>query len=324
MPVTNATVLLLPVGSGMAVAAIQALRNDASIRIVGADMNHLAAGMYLVDAAYMMPLIEHPDFFDMLFDIIARESVDIVIPALDPFLIPISRRRQDIERRGAQLLLSPTESLVITRDKWRTYTHVNGHIPVPRSWIVHEEVDASFPLFIKPRAGSGSVQAFRVDDASELDHYFRHIERPIVQEFLTGDEYTVDCLADTDGTLLVSIPRRRMDVRSGVCIKGQIVASDALDDMATKISSLVRFQGPFFFQAMEDAHGTPHLTEINARISGTMSLSSASGWNIHVNAVRTLLGKPVVAAPINYGRYVSRYWKDIYLDEDDLVPVKDV
>ena len=319
MSATSATVLLLPVGSGMSVAAIQAMRSDASIRIVGADMNRLAAGMHLVDAAYMMPLIEHPDFFDMLFDIIARESVDIVIPALDPFLIPISRRRQEIEQRGAQLLLSPTESLMITRDKWVTYNHLYGHIPLPKSWILQEEVEASFPLFIKPRTGSGSVHAFRVDDASQFDYYFRHIELPIVQEFLTGDEYTVDCLAATDGTLLVSIPRKRLDVRNGVCIKGQIVASDVLDDMATKISSLVRFQGPFFFQAIEDAHGTPRLTEINARISGTMSLSSASGWNIHVNAVRTLLGKPVVAAPINYGRYVSRYWKDIYLDADDLV-----
>ena len=129
----------------------------------------------------------------------------------------------------------------------------------------------------------------------------------------------MDCLADTDGTLLVSIPRRRLDVRSGVCTKGQIVASDMLDSMAAKISSLVRFHGPFFFQAIEDARGNPRLTEINARISGTMSLSSASGWNIHVNAVRSLLGRPLVAAPIKYGSYVSRYWKDIYLDEDDLV-----
>ena len=27
----------------------------------------------------------------------------------------------------------------------------------------------------------------------------------------------------------------------------------------------------------------------------------------------------IVAAPIKYGSYVSRYWKDIYLDEGDLV-----
>lgn len=319
MVATDATVLLLPVGSGMAVAAIQALRNDPSIRIIGADMNRLAAGMYLVDAAYVIPLIEHPDFFELLFDIIARESVDVVIPALDPFLIPLSVRRHDIELRGARLLSSPTETLVITRDKWATYNHVKDHVPVPDSWALRKDVGAPFPLFIKPRAGSGSIDAWQVNNAVELDHYFDRIERPIVQELLTGEEYTVDCLADSDGTLLISIPRKRIDVRSGVCTKAQIVASDSLDDMAAKINSLVRFNGPFFFQAIEDAQGTPRLTEINARISGTMSLSSASGWNIHVNAVRTILGMPIVAAPIKYGSYVSRYWKDIYLDEGDLV-----
>ena len=319
MVTTNATVMLLPAGSGMAVAAIQAIRSDPSIRIIGADMNRLAAGMYLADSAYMIPLLEHPEFFDLLFDIIAKESVDVVIPALDPFLIPFAKRRQDIEGHGARLLLSPTRTLLVTRDKWVTYNHIKEHVPVPKSWIAKEAIDVSFPLFIKPRDGSGSVDAQRVDDATELDYYFRHIERPIVQELLPGDEYTVDCLADTDGTLLVSVPRKRLDVRSGVCTKSQIVASDRLDSMASKVSSLVRFSGPFFFQAIEDAQGSPRLTEINARISGTMSLSSASGWNLHINAVRMLLGKPVVASAIKYGSYVSRYWRDIYLDDGDLV-----
>ena len=319
MATTDATVLLLPAGSGMAVAAIQALRRDPSIRIIAADMNRLAAGMYLADAAYMVPLLEHPAFFDLLFDIIAKESVDAVIPALDPFLIPFAERRADIERHGAHLLLSPTKSLRITRDKWITYNHLKAHIPVPTSWIEKEAIDIPFPLFIKPRAGSGSVDAIRLDDDKKLDYYFRHIELPIVQDFLPGVEYTVDCLADTNGRLLTSIPRKRLDVRNGVCTKSQIICSDHLDSMATKVSSLVRFSGPFFFQAIEDAQGIPRLTEVNPRISGTMSLSSASGWNIHVNAVRMLLGKPVVDSAIKFGIYVSRYLKDIYLDDEDLV-----
>ena len=282
-------------------------------------MNRLAAGMYLADAAYMIPLLDHPAFFDLLFDIITKESVDVVIPALDPFLIPFAERREDIEGCGARLLLSPTRSLRITRDKWVTYSHLKEHIPVPKSWIEKEAIDMPFPLFIKPRAGSGSVDAKRLDNAKELDYYFRHIELPIVQDLLPGVEYTVDCLADTSGRLQASIPRKRLDVSNGVCTKSQIIASDQLDNMAAKVSSLVRFSGPFFFQAIEDAQGIPRLTEINPRISGTMSLSSASGWNIHVNAVRMLLGKPMVDSAIKLGIYVTRYWKDIYLDDGDLV-----
>ena len=303
----------------MAVAAIQAMRSDDSIRLIGADMNRLAAGMYLVDRAYMIPLLEDQRFFQLLFDIIIEESVDIVIPALDPFLLPFSRRRHEIERLGARLMVSPTESILITRDKWLTYSLLRDHVPVPTSWIVRETVNVPFPVFIKPRYGSGSVDAFRVNSAEELDYRFGQIESPIVQELLAGDEYTIDCLADESGTLLVSIPRRRLEVKAGVCIKSQIIASDELNDMAAKISSLVRFSGPFFFQAKEDDEGVPRLTEINSRISGTMSLSSASGWNIHLNAVRLALGKPIRTAPIKYGSYVSRYWKDIYLDEIDVV-----
>ena len=208
---------------------------------------------------------------------------------------------------------------MITRDKWKTYCLLKERVPVPRSWIDPKEIDSAFPLFLKPRYGSGSVDTFRVNSIEELNYQIVHVERPIIQEFLPGDEYTVDCLADEDGRLLVSIPRKRIETKAGVCTKSQTVAHDGLNNMATIISSVVRFSGPFFFQAKEDVRGVPRLTEINARMSGTMSLSSAAGWNIHLNAIRLALGKPTKGGPIVYGRYVSRYWKDVYIDERDMM-----
>ena len=89
MTFQRTNVLILPVGSGMAVAAIQAIRHDKSIRLVGADLNPLAAGMYLVDKAYVVPLLRAENFFQSLYDIIASERISVVIPALDQFLFTL-------------------------------------------------------------------------------------------------------------------------------------------------------------------------------------------------------------------------------------------
>ena len=313
------SVLILPVGSGMAIAAIQAMRHDKSIRLVGADLNPLAAGMYLVDKAYIVPRMNARNFFRSLYDIIVSERIAVVIPALDQFLLPFSRRRLEIEQLGAKLIASPSETIMITRDKWKTYCLLKKHVPVPKSWINQNAIDSAYPLFIKPRSGSGSVDAFRVNNEDEMHYQIGHIKHPIIQEFLPGDEFTVDCLAAEDGRLMASVPRKRIETKAGVSTKSQTVAHDGLSNMATIISSVLRFSGPFFLQAKEDIRGVPRLTEINARMSGTMSLSSAAGWNIHLNAVRLALGNPTKGGPIVYGRYVSRYWKDVYIDESDIV-----
>ena len=88
-------------------------------------------------------------------------------------------------------------------------------------------------------------------------------------------------------------------------------------EMAEKIANSMKFFGPFFFQAKEDEEGIPKLTEINPRISGTMSLSSSCGPNIHSLAVRMCMGEKIEIPEIKYGLCMTRYWEEIYLDEKD-------
>lgn len=89
-----------------------------------------------------------------------------------------------------------------------------------------------------------------------------------------------------------------------------------LEDMARKIAGKLKFRGIFFFQAKEDANGIPKLTEINPRIAGTMSLSSASA-NIHSLAVRMMMGEKIKIPKIKE-LYVTRYLDDIYLSKKDV------
>lgn len=308
-------VLIIPAGSGMAIAAIQSLRKDNKIRILTVDCDRMAAGLYLGHKGFIVPKFKQTPFYSAIKKIIKREKIDVIIPALDNILLELSNRKKEFEQIGAKILISEPEAIEITRDKWKTYNKLKNKIPVPASFVEKNKVNIAFPLMIKPRDGSGSINAHKIKSQEELDFFYDRVPNPIVQEFLEGKEYTVDCLADKKGNLMICIPRERIETKAGISVKGKIVKNDKLEKIAKKISESIKFLGPFFFQAKEDKKGNPKLTEINPRISGTMSLSSSSGANIHSLAVRMYMGEKIRKPKINYGLYITRYWEDIYLTD---------
>jgi len=60
-----------------------------------------------------------------------------------------------------------------------------------------------YPLIIKPIAGAGSADTYRVDDGQQLEEILRkvgHVEEVSVEEFIEGEEYTFDTIC-VDGEI---------------------------------------------------------------------------------------------------------------------------
>ncbi len=315
----KSNILIVPGGSGMAVAAIKSLKQDKTMRIISVDVDKLAAGLYLSHRGYLVPDFQNEKFVLAIEKIIKKEKINLIIPSLDTILLDFSKLKSFFKERGADVLVSEPETIEITRDKWKTYNKLKDIIPFPKSFIKKEDVDIKFPLFIKPREGSGSKNAYKVNSKEELDFFYERIKNPIIQEYLSKKEYTADCLADKNNKLLFIICRERIETKAGISSKGRIVRNKKIEDMAAKISENMKFYGPFFFQVKEDKDGVPKLTEINARISGTMSFSSFSGPNIHVLAAKMSRGEKIKKTRIKYGMYVTRYLEDIYLTEKEII-----
>jgi carbamoyl-phosphate synthase large subunit len=312
-------ILVVPAGSGMAVMAIKALRQDNDFIISSADSEYLAPGLYLSHKGHIIPRFDHPDFFESIKDIVTKDHIDIVIPALDTILLAFSQRKKNFEKVGARIQISPPETIKITRDKWETYKRLKYHIPLPRSFIRKEDVDIQYPVFIKPRDGSGSKNAYMISNDKELDFFYGYIPNPIIQEFLGGLEYNVECMADNNGNLLLCMPRERREARAAMCTKSLIVHHSELEKMAERIAKELTFNGPFFFQAIEDSNGIARLSEINARVAGAMCPGSFKNGNMHTIAARLCLGENIETPEIRYGIYHTRYWDEIYLDESELI-----
>jgi hypothetical protein len=83
----------------------------------------------------------------------------------------------------------------------RTPRHVSA-TTVAGVWEAAERI--GYPLIVKPIAGAGSADTYRVDSASELAEvlpFLRHIPELSVEEFVDGEEFTYDTIC-ADGSIL--------------------------------------------------------------------------------------------------------------------------
>ena len=311
-------ILIVPAGSRIATGIIKFLAREKEYQIISADIDKLAPGFYLSDRGYIVSKFSQKKFWSDLKRIIKKERVDLVIPALDPLLIKFAENKKFFDNLKVKILISPSKTIFLTRDKWKTYNLLKNEIPIAKSFIDKNKVNIPYPLFIKPRDGSGSLNAFKINSQEELDFHYKNIQKPIIQEYLEGKEYTVDCLTNTEGNLLCCVPRERIGTQAGVSTKGRIVRNKKIEKIAEKIAQKIKFMGPFFFQ-LKEKKGVLKLVEINPRFGGGMPLSATGGPNIYLLATQMFLGAKIEKTPkIEYGLYFTRYDQEIYLTEKDI------
>ncbi len=330
------TVLFIPAGSGIAISGIKSIKNIEDIKTVAADSDPLAAGLYLAEKKYLIPEFNNPKFFSIIQKIILKEKIDILIPCLDPLLEIIANYGPTkLEKRlGVKILISPPETIKLTRDKWLAYNRFKNILNFPESWIDLDDVPKdTFPLFIKPRKGSGSIGATIVRNQTELEFFFSYLDDPIISEYLEGKEYTVDCLASPKGKLITIIPRERIQSKAGISIKAKFMnVTDEIIEIAKEVNKQLHFIGPFFFQLKQGSDNTLKIMEFNARLSGTMIFSNLAGFNIVEKAIRqfndrdNLISNRTQSNPLLlpgkdfFYEYeaMSRYWEEILIKTHDL------
>ncbi|WP_424017671.1 ATP-grasp domain-containing protein [Halorientalis pallida] len=309
------SVLFTPAGSGMAVTSLKALNEHGDIRTVSTDIDDLSPGLHLADAGYIVPPFDDDEYMASILHIVETEDIDVVVPSLDPILKRFANTKDRFREVGARVMISPPETLTVTQDKWKTYERLGDTLPFPDSWIDIANVDPSDELFIKPRTGSGSEGIHEITSRRDLEFYFERVTDPIVQEYLPGPEYTIDCLTDGSGDLLACVPRKRLDITSGISTKVEVVDDPALVDIARGVADELEFVGPFFVQVKADDDGDPRITEVGARTAGTMCREFVTP-SLQYLAVQQLLGGSVPEPEVEFGRRLSRYWCEQSFDGD--------
>jgi formate-dependent phosphoribosylglycinamide formyltransferase (GAR transformylase) len=142
-------------------------------------------------------------------------SVDRLIGTLEELQVPLAEVREAFGIPGMR-----AEAARNFRDKSRMKSVLQAHgIPCARHRLVSgpDEArafarEASFPLVVKPPAGAGARNTFRIDDDTRLGQWLAAApptrENPaLLEEFLTGEEHSFDSVMVEGRLIFHSISR---------------------------------------------------------------------------------------------------------------------
>lgn len=293
--------------------------------IITTDIDPLAAGIYFSDKHYMVPRYDDKTYLVKLKQICIEEKINFIIPQTDRDCNYFAEHWDFINSwnlKNFQILMPNPETIKIVNDKLlcKKYFTNNG-ILTPLDYSEHENADKLiFPLIIKPRNDSGSKDVFIVKNNIELSYSISKITNPIIEEYISGIEYTVDGAANHDGSVIGLIPRKRITVKGGVSIKGVTEFDPALIQISQKVIRLIKTFGFFCIQFIKK-NGNYYFIEFNPRMGSGIVLSINAGLDLF-----TIFNAYYKKEPIHFendffqeGIYMMQYLTPIFKFENELL-----
>jgi carbamoyl-phosphate synthase large subunit len=298
---THATVLFS--SAGRRVGLIECFRSSAlaagvDLTVLACDLEpDFSAACRVADRAYSVPRCDTQPYIEAMLDIAKNAGVDLIVPTIDTELPLLAGAIERFAAIGTRVHVSPPAVIDIVRDKVRTAEVMEAAgIPVP--WTVPLEAarseEIAWPAFLKPSGGSAS-RGIRIVN-SALDLPSDPDEPMMLQQLLSGPEYTVNMFIDLEGRLKSAVPHRRLRIRAGEVEKGRTERDPMFRRLAEDVArALPDARGVMCFQLIVDKQAGPRVFEVNARFGGGYPLAHFAGGEYARWLLEEVVGLPSTA-----------------------------
>lgn len=312
---------ILFTGVGRRIELIQAFREaalvlDKKLKIYGEDLTLTAPALAYCDEVRQIAGIGEPNYIDDLLKVCKDDNIDLLIPTIDTGLLILAENRERFDTIGTKAMISSREMVKLCRDKnltFQFFVDCGLHAPMPvNDW---EKYNSGYPAFIKPKDGSSSINAFKVENERKLEIYANQIKDYIVQPFVSGREYTIDIFCDWDGNPVSIVPRERLQVRAGEVNKTKIFMDEQMIDESRQLCAAFKPCGAITVQLIRDESGVDWFIEINPRYGGGAPLSMKAGGRSAETVLRLLDGERIEEQKIADGAVYSRFDQSVCVDE---------
>jgi carbamoyl-phosphate synthase large subunit len=294
------------VGSGILHALVRSSPEvRARWRVVAADADPFAWGLYQADAAALLPLAHATNYVAEVTRLVREHHIDAIIPGTEVEIEVLLRNAEAFA--PAVIIANRLELLPLMLDKFETAKRLAslGYTPIPTVPLAEWPSIVArwgFPLIVKPTQGTGGSRGLNlVQDEEELRRLlpqFADRTDVCVQPYV-GDgeqEYTVGVLCDRAGNLIDSIVMhrtliglsllastrvgdRRCSISTGYS-QGFIVKEPAIQAFCEQLALRLRSCGPLNIQLrLDPATKAPWVFEVHPRFSGTTPIRADVGFN---------------------------------------------
>lgn len=246
-------------------------------KIIATDISVMAPAIYMADKYYIVPRIDDENYIPTILDICRTEQIQVVTTLIDPEIMLLAKHRKEFEEIGVEVLAPYEETAKICFDKYEMFQYLQKHnvktvltygdIESFKNGMVENKIE--FPVFVKPRNGSGSVGARKVADMEALENAMLKDPSLIIQEFM-GDALDIDAdiYVDIISHQVVSLfSKKKLESKIGGASKAVSFKDAKLNEFLLRALKIFKFNGPIDVDLWY-RNGEYYLSEINPRFGG--------------------------------------------------------
>lgn len=301
-------------------------------KIVATDMQLSAPALQAADVKILVPAVYDPKYIDITLNICKEQKIDALLCLNDLELPILAENKARFEALGVKVIVSDPEVIDIAFDKYKTAQWVESlGLNAPKTYVTLASAkealakgEISFPLFMKPRWGSGSIGLETIDDMEELDIYYHLLMKKIkktilatasvgdeyimIQEKLTGKEFGLDVMNDLQGNNVAVSVKQKLAMRAGETDKAITVDIPEVYEMGREIGENLKHIGNLDVDIMQRANGDYCVLELNPRFGGGYPFSYEAGVNMPLAILKWLKGEKVDTAILQpaYGKMFAK------------------
>ena len=246
-------------------------------KVIAADLSPVAPALFFADEYYLLPPISASNYFEKVIEICETSNINAITTLIDPEIELLADYREVLLKKGIFPLCPAKWTARLCFDKYEMFKHLRSK--GVRTTLTYNSMesfreglangDISFPVFMKPISGSGSVGIGRCDTMQEVEDKWNDGKFTyIIQELMTGGDCDADVYVDCISHKPVSIfSKKKIETRIGGASKTISFKDSKLFDFVNEVCAALELYGPCdmdFF--MKD--GEYYLSEINPRFGG--------------------------------------------------------
>ncbi len=269
-----------------ALAAARSLGRK-GIEVIGSSENKRNPGFFSKYCAkkylYRSPCLDVAGYIDDIFEIIKKEKPDLFMPVNEETLLPLLKRRADLEKIIALPLSNNEVMEKVLNKKSATEIAENLNIPCPKK--ADNLSQAKFPLIARPTVSARitdnrvvSEKLFYVNSLKEAESI--DASQYFFQEYFPGGGYGFYALFDSGRPLAYFMMKRLHEVpfTGGPSSLRESVYEEKLKEYGLRILSELKWHGLAMVEFRRDERdGNFKFIEINGRLWGSLALSINAG-----------------------------------------------
>ena len=259
-------------------------------KIYTTDMNPLLSSACQVSDGYIkVPRVTDKDYLHILKTYCIDKKISIIVPTIDTELSILADAKDDFKKNNIFIAVSSKDicdKFYLKKTTEQFFTKHSFNTPKE----IKDTQNCNYPIFAKFNNSSCSIGAtivYTPEQAKELAQDKNYI----FQEYINGEEYTVDIFIDKHNEVISIVPRLRIEIRAGEVNKAQTIKDKKI---ITTIKELCK--------KLDGAYGCLTIQlfkiddkiifiEINPRFGGGYPLSYLSGANFSKYLIKDYLNE---------------------------------